>query len=361
MDKNFLKTLFSWYAENKRNMPWRRTKDPYKIWISEIILQQTRVEQGWSYYERFIERFPDIRSLAEAEEEEVLKVWQGLGYYTRARNLHATAKMIRDNYNSEFPFAYHDIRELKGIGDYTAAAISSIVFNEPYPVVDGNVLRFFSRYFGIDTPVDTAKGKKEILGMAIQHIDHRQPGEFNQAIMEFGALQCVPDPDCGACPFRTKCCARRDGKVSLLPVKGKKTLVRNRYFNYLVFVPDAGERDFLWLRKREEKDIWQNFYDFPLIETTEAVTYAQLKKLQEWKTVTGGMKPVLEFQSEIYRHVLSHQVIFATFYVLGIPAQAKLPYVRITSDGLKKIPFPRLIDHFLRFFLPLQSKFKVKL
>ena len=362
MDKSFSKILFSWYRENKRDMPWRRTKDPYKIWVSEIILQQTRVEQGWAYYERFISRFPEIRSLATATEQEVLKIWQGLGYYSRARNMHTAAKMMVDKYKGKFPSSYKEIHDLKGIGDYTAAAVASIVFGLPYPVVDGNVLRFFSRYFGVELPVDSVAGKKEILRIAREQIDHRNPGEFNQAIMEFGALQCVPGiPDCLVCPFRKKCHAFEQGIVSELPVKSKKTIQRDRYFNYLVFVSDEKkDDDILWLRKRQENDIWKNFYDFPLIETSSTMKFPQLKKTDEWRNILGKMGAKLIGQSEEYRHMLSHQVIYATFYSIRIPSGKKLPFIRVTRKELEKIPVPRLIDRFLRFFLPLQSNYKGK-
>ncbi len=225
--------LKDWYEQNKRDLPWRNTKDAYKIWISEIILQQTRVNQGYNYYLRFIERFPNVKSLAEAEEQEVLKHWQGLGYYSRARNLHKTAKSVISEFNGKFPLHYNDILSLSGIGEYTAAAISSFAYNQPYAAVDGNIFRVLSRLVANETPIDTSKGKKEFTGIAKKLLDKNNPGTHNQAIMEFGAMYCTPkNPDCENCPLKEFCKAYKLNVVELLPIKQGKTKVTNRYFNY---------------------------------------------------------------------------------------------------------------------------------
>ena len=287
---NFTKILSKWYDKNKRDLPWRRTKDPYRIWVSEIILQQTRIEQGWDYYLRFIEKFPDLHVLASAREEEVLKLWQGLGYYSRARNMHAAAKEIINLHHGKFPGTYEEIRRLKGIGDYTAAAISSIAFGIPSPVVDGNVCRFFSRYFGIGEPADTQKGKTAVREKAKEHISSEHPGDFNQAIMEFGALQCKPVPDCMTCPLKTGCVAFQQKRIAEFPVKSKKQRVRTRYFHYLLIKTGKGKNHSVFLKKRTGNDIWKNLFDFPLIETEKAVNYKKLILLKEWTDIFSGMK-----------------------------------------------------------------------
>lgn len=243
---DFSTQIIEWYRTNKRDLPWRKTKNPYQIWLSEIILQQTRVEQGLSYYLKFIEKYPSIKDLANAPQDEVLKLWQGLGYYSRARNLHYTSKVITDKYKGEFPATYKEILDLKGIGEYTAAAISSFSFNLPYPVIDGNVYRVLSRVFDIDTPIDSTLGKKEFKELAYELINKNNPSEYNQAIMEFGALYCKPQsPDCENCIFTSTCLAFKTKKINELPVKSKKLKQKNRYFNYLVFI----DEDYTYLKK----------------------------------------------------------------------------------------------------------------
>ena len=328
-------------------MPWRRTMDPYNIWVSEIILQQTRIVQGWDYYLRFLERFPDVRSLAEADEHDVLKLWQGLGYYSRARNMHEAAVQIMEVYNGVFPQTYDEIRMLKGIGDYTASAISSIAFGIASPVVDGNVLRLFSRFFGIIEPVDTQKGKNAVLEKAKEHIDRKHPGDFNQAIMEFGALQCKPVPDCSVCPLKSGCVAFRENSVSEYPVKSKKQDQRKRYFNYLFIISPKGKTTSVYLNKRTEKDIWKNLYDFPSIETEKAISLKKLMLSKEWKELFGGIKVKLIKESKTYPHILSHQVIMAKFYHLEIPDTVKLPFLKVKLSDLDNYPIPRLIEIYL--------------
>ncbi|HYG16163.1 MAG TPA: A/G-specific adenine glycosylase, partial [Bacteroidia bacterium] len=265
---SFNKIIESWYALNKRDLPWRNTRDPYKIWLSEVILQQTRVNQGMPYYHKFIEKYPDIAAMAGAHEDEVLKLWQGLGYYSRARNMHQAAKMITYELNGKFPITYTDILKLKGVGSYTAAAIASIAGNEPVAVVDGNVYRVLARYFGIDTPIDSTEGRKTFLKLANELINTENPATYNQAVMEFGALQCKPqNPDCGVCPLKISCIALKQKRVDALPVKSKKTAVKARYFNYLFFEKPG----FAHLQKRGQTDIWANLYEFPLAETEKTI------------------------------------------------------------------------------------------
>ena len=303
--------LMDWYRKNQRDLPWRRTNDPYAIWLSEVILQQTRVEQGMPYWLRFMEDFPTVTDLADADEREVLRLWQGLGYYSRARNLHAAAKVIRDEYNGVFPNQYEQIRALKGIGDYTAAAIGSIAFNLPYAVVDGNVYRFLSRIFTISTPIDSTNGKKEFSVLASELIDKSNPGIFNQAMMEFGAMLCKPsNPDCSICPFNQYCQSYAVNAVSEYPVKSKKIKTRNRYFDFLIL---SDEKNTI-LQKREEKDIWQGLYQFPLIESENknqsAVDLSNTNIAQHIKGTSYSMVK----SSSVVKHVLSHQIIYAKFF-----------------------------------------------
>ncbi|MBR0361820.1 MAG: A/G-specific adenine glycosylase [Paraprevotella sp.] len=262
---NFADKLIDWYEENKRDLPWRDTKDPYRIWISEIILQQTRVAQGYGYFVRFMERFPDVFTLAEAEEDEVMKYWQGLGYYSRARNLHAAARSIADA--GVFPATYEGVLALKGVGEYTAAAIASFAFGLKHAVVDGNVYRVLSRYFAIDIPIDTTEGKHYYYLLANDLLPERQSvAIYNQAIMDFGALQCVPkSPHCNACPLSDSCLAFNQSSIENYPIKIKKLEIKNRYLNYFILRTN----DEIWLHRREGKDIWQGLYEPFLIETTD--------------------------------------------------------------------------------------------
>jgi A/G-specific adenine glycosylase len=346
----FTKAILEWYGNNSRDLPWRKTHEPYLIWISEIILQQTRINQGLGYYYRFIERFPTLVDLAKADEEEVLKTWQGLGYYSRARNLHSAAKEIIDNHNGVFPDSYEKLLKLKGIGQYTGAAIASIAYNHPCPVVDGNVIRFFSRFFGNHLPVDTMAGKKLIYEKALSLIDQEQPGMFNQAIMEFGALQCRPGkPDCDNCPFKKKCLAFQEGNVERLPVKSKPKKQRIRYFHYFVIISKKNKgKSFLYLRKRVEKDVWKNLYDFPMIETTREIPEEKLFSSSEWKQLITKCEFHLTDRSHQYKHILTHQIIFAKFYILRQVGKQKpqLPYLFVSIEELKNYPLPRLIEQF---------------
>lgn len=339
--------VIGWYKENKRDLPWRHSADPYSVWISEIILQQTRVIQGTDYFLRFRQRFPDVLSLAAASEDEVLKYWQGLGYYSRARNLHATAREIVNRYGGRFPSDYKEVRALKGIGDYTAAAIVSFAWNQPYPVVDGNVFRFLSRLFSLATPIDSGKGKKQFTELAGLLMDPAAPGLHNQAVMEFGALQCVPqNPDCTVCPLQNKCRAYAEGKVNTYPVKQHKTKTRDRYFHYLYIIRNG----YTWLRRREGKDIWTGLYEFPLIETDRPMDFADLQQTDAFRKLLGEAGP-LQISMELtgIKHVLSHQILHASFYKveIGCGTSALQSYLCLPIEEIDNYAVPRLIHIYL--------------
>ena len=337
--------LLDWYRLNRRSLPWRETRDAYRIWVSEIILQQTRVAQGLDYFLRFMERFPTVELLADADEDEVMKLWQGLGYYSRARNLHAASKQIVAM--GGFPHTYEGVRALKGVGDYTASAICSIAYGLPYAVVDGNVYRVLSRLYGVDTPIDSSAGKKEFALLAKAMLGNHEPGEYNQAIMDFGALQCTPGvPDCSACPLCEYCSARAEGRVSELPVKGHKTVTKNRYFNYIYVRAGA----YTYLNKRTGDDIWRNLYEFPLIETEKEVGEEEFYSLPQLQGLLGGTpNPHFRLICKGVKHVLSHRVIWANFYELLLPEDTGLfaSYMRIREDELETFPVSRLMSLFL--------------
>jgi A/G-specific adenine glycosylase len=339
--------LIEWYKVNKRILPWRDLFDPYKIWISEVILQQTRVAQGLEYYNRFIRRFPDVKSLAEAEEQEVLKYWQGLGYYSRARNLHFAAKTIMNEHQGVFPENYDAILKLKGIGDYTAAAIVSFSWNMPYPVVDGNVFRFLSRLFAIDEPIDTGKGKKYFTALTEELMDKSQAGLFNQAMMEFGALQCIPvSPDCTVCPFEANCLACAGRSVSRYPVKQNKTKTKNLYLYYF-HIHDSNH---LYIKERSGKGIWQNLFEFPLIESDVSLDFEQLSQMPQFKEWFRE-ESAYDFKQIIKKrkHILSHRVLYADFYEVYIEKGLKiLPgFIKIKEKELNKYPVHRLMQYYL--------------
>ena len=339
--------LLDWYRQNHRDLPWRRTNDPYAIWLSEVILQQTRVDQGMPYWFRFLEAFPTATDLANADEQEVLRLWQGLGYYSRARNLQAAATVIRDDYEGVFPNQYGQIRSLKGIGDYTAAAISSIAFDLPHAVVDGNVYRFLSRLFAISTPIDSTIGKKEFSELANELLDKNNPGMFNQALMEFGAMQCKPsNPDCSICPFMEHCQSYASNSVIEYPVKSKKTKTRNRYFNYLIL---SDEKNTI-IQKREAKDIWQRLYQFPLIESENknhvTIDLSDSDVAQHIKGTSYSMVK----SSSVVKHVLSHQIIYAKFWWIkleNIPSMGATDYIDIPWSQLSDFGMPQLIVKYL--------------
>ena len=342
----FSKILTHWYSVNKRDLPWRRTKNPYYIWLSEIILQQTQVKQGLPYYDAFVNKFPTVLDLANAMESDVLKLWQGLGYYSRARNLHASAKYIVNNLKGEFPNNYKDLLKLKGVGDYTASAIASICYNEVTAVVDGNVYRVLSRYFGIDTPINSSVGTKEFKALAQNLIDKNEPAEFNQAIMEFGATQCKPkNPYCNICPFQDSCIAYNDNRIYELPVKIKSAKAKKKYFNFLVFISDDEK---IVLEQREGKGIWQNLYQFPLIETEKNINIKAITSLLEKHSFLKN----ISFNCSLYNkepiiHKLSHQHLYTKFWIINVK---KLPVLGISLDKIRDYPVPILIGNFIEAF-----------
>lgn len=337
---HFSEVIIKWYEENKRELPWRNSSDPYRIWISEIILQQTRVVQGYDYYLRFMKRFPDVATLADADEDEVLKYWQGLGYYSRARNLHAAAKSM----HGIFPKAYKEVLALKGVGEYTAAAICSFAYGMPYAVVDGNVYRVLSRYFNIDTPIDSSEGKKLFATLANEMLDKHQPAVYNQGIMDFGALQCTPkSPQCFNCPLSDSCLAFSEGKVAQLPIKQHKTKTTNRYFNYIYVRAGA----YTYISKRIGEDIWKNLFELPLIETPSALDQEEFLALPEFRALFAfGETPVIRLVCKNVKHVLSHRVIFANLYevTLGEDTQSFDRFLKIKSEDLNQYAISRLVQ-----------------
>ena len=337
------KTLIRWYSNNKRELPWRETQNPYYIWLSEIILQQTRVDQGLPYYLKFISNFPTVKDLAFAAEEEVLILWQGLGYYSRARNLHAAAKHIVNELGGVFPNSYVELMKLKGVGDYTASAVASICFNEPTPVLDGNVFRFIARYYGIDIPINSTKAKKQFKDILHDIIDKDDPATFNQAMMEFGAKQCKPmSPNCSMCPFKKQCYAYSYKKVEQLPVKLKANKIKKRYFNYIVFISEDEKTQ---VEKRTNKGIWQNLYQFPLIETNQSLN---LKAIQE-KLIKNNYDELIDvavYNEEEIIHKLSHQHLYTKFWIVRVKKlKNSIPF-----NELNEYPFPVLITNFLQSF-----------
>ncbi len=345
----FSHKILVWYGKNKRDLPWRGSVDPYEIWLSEIILQQTRVAQGTPYFLSFIQSFPKVSDLANAKEETVLKLWQGLGYYSRARNLHTAAKMVVEQYGGQFPASYKELIKLKGVGDYTASAISSICSNERHAVVDGNVYRVLSRYFGVDKPINSTEGIKYFkkLAQEVLHVDNVR--DYNQGIMEFGAIKCTPkNPDCSTCPLLEGCVAVKEKRTDSLPVKLKKTKIKTRYFNYLVpiFV-DVNGRKWTMLEQRTGKGIWQNLWEFPLLESDrefdlKAITenYSQVLELK-------GDPNITLFNTDVVIHKLSHQHLVTKFWIIEIDEILKnaVPVVE-----LEKYPVPVLISTFINAF-----------
>ncbi len=343
----FSKSLIQWGKKNDRQMPWKKETNPYYIWISEIILQQTRVEQGMPYFEDFVKNFPSISDLANASEDKIFKHWQGLGYYSRARNLHFTAKFITENLNGHFPDSYEEIRKLKGVGDYTAAAIASFAFNLPHAVVDGNVYRVLSRIFGIETPIDKSVGKKIFQQLATELLDKKAPGEYNQAIMDFGATHCKPkNPLCSTCPFSDHCIALTEDKIALLPVKTKKIKKKTRFFHYLMIQ----NGDSTYITRRSEKDIWQGLYQFPMIEKTNILPANELIVTPEWKKLFGNQKIEIQSYSKNFKQTLSHQYINAVFLVINLSGKFSPDYnqiIEIEKKNVNKFAFPKIITWFL--------------
>ena len=338
---NFSLRLLEWYERNGRDLPWRGTHDPYRIWVSEIILQQTRVVQGYDYFLRFMQRFPTVEDLARATEDEVLSQWQGLGYYSRARNLHQAARQVVEM--GGFPTDYEGIRSLRGVGDYTAAAIASLAFGLPRAVVDGNVYRVLSRYFGIDTPIDSTEGRKLFAALAQEMLVVERPADYNQAIMDFGALQCTPkSPDCLSCPLADSCQALAEGRVEALPVKGHVTRVRDRYFTY-IYIRYARET---LLQRRGEGDIWQGLYQMPMRETERPMTPDEVG---EWMGAYG--RPILLCTNR--RHLLSHQRLHADLYLLEADQRPPMEGKWVSETDVEHYAVPRLIEELLKSIPPL--------
>ena len=341
-------TLINWYAENRRDLPWRHDPTPYEVWLSEVILQQTRVNQGMDYYLRFIEKWPTVVDLAKAFEEEVLKMWQGLGYYSRARNLHQCAKQVVEQYNGEFPADFEALKKLKGVGDYTAAAIASIAFNLPHTVVDGNVYRVLARLYDTDTPININEGQKRFAQLADEILNRKQPGLHNQAMMEFGALHCTPkNPNCLLCPLQAQCLAFTHQTVLQRPVKLPKVKVTTRYFNYLVIRINNS----VYLHKRCGNDIWRNLYDFPCVESEQPLSVEEVIASEQFQQLIGSRSFTICKVSPVFTHKLTHRTLLAQF--IEIKLEQKLLQIE-TKDlfltretDLVSFPIPRLIDLYL--------------
>ena len=341
---DFSNKLIKWYQLNKRDLPWRNTTNAYYIWLSEIILQQTRVDQGLPYYLRFIESFPTIDKLASAKEDDILRMWQGLGYYSRARNLHYTSKDIVNNYNGRLPNNYDKLLELKGIGNYTAAAIGSFAFGLPYAVVDGNVIRLLSRVFGIYTPFDTTEGKKQFQMLAQKLLLLKKPSIYNQAIMEFGALQCKPkSPDCSVCPIQNSCSAYQSKDINLLPVRSKKVRVKERFIHFLMI--ETGNGIFIGKRK---SGIWKGLYEFPFLEFSYRIPDSKVIKSAAWKEFFGENNIEVKSKSYNYTHKLTHQKIDAIFWKIKVNNFSVSGFEKATLKSLKKYPVSRLMEKYLK-------------
>lgn len=346
MDKRYFSLkIVEWYEQHHRKLPWRETKDPYKIWLSEVILQQTRVSQGLPYYNQFVEKYPTVTDLARAKENEVLRLWQGLGYYTRARNLHKCAQKVVEDFNSRFPSSFIDLKKLPGIGEYTAAAIASISFQEPVAVVDGNVFRVLSRVFGINKNISSHEGKKFFRELANSLVSENQPDQYNQAIMEFGAVQCTPkQPKCIDCIFQNDCVAYQEDLQQMLPVNVRTKKSKNRYFYYFVLANKEG----IAMKKREAGDIWQGLYDFHLVEAKRSkAVMAIMSECSDVKKILKKNDPL--HVTKQYKHILSHQNIHAKFIVIndvkGLPRIDGLKFY--SKKKIKELPKPILIHRFL--------------
>lgn len=351
--KAFSEVLICWYHTKKRDLPWRKTKDPYKIWLSEVILQQTRVAQGSPYYEKFVENYPTVKALASADEQEVLRLWQGLGYYSRARNMHTTAKIVVNDFNGIFPNNYEGLLKLKGIGPYTAAAIASFAFDEKVAVVDGNVFRVLARVFGVETDISSHEAKKVFGELANELISAKSPSTYNQAIMEFGAIHCTPaNPDCMFCVFADSCVANAKGMQSVLPIKSKKVKVRNRFFDYFVIEQNGS---FL-MHQRPEGDIWTGLNDFYLIENEEKLS--ELDEINDDFLQETLSKSIIKGHSENIKHILTHQRIEARFWHIVLNEDVILPvgYEFHSLDEVENLPKPILIEKYLKSSMFLTEK-----
>ncbi len=342
----FSNTLIHWYLANCRDLPWRHTRDPYLIWVSEIILQQTQVAQGLDYYHRFIAQFPDVQTLAAAPLDQILKAWQGLGYYSRARHLHASAQQIVQKFGGIFPKNHADVLSLVGVGRYTAAAICSFAYNQPYAAVDGNGYRVLARYFGLDTPIDTAAGQRQFFQLADEVLSPTQPALHNQALMEFGALHCTPTaPRCDDCPLAASCAALATNSVSTLPRKQGKTQVRNRYFNYIFPVSDGKTL----LHQRTAGDIWQGLYEFPLVEAAEDLAIEKIFSSDYFQKIIGNQPFTFTQTTPVRKHILTHQRIFTRCLAVEIPKidATNTDFIIVPTANLADYPMSRLMEKLL--------------
>jgi A/G-specific adenine glycosylase len=340
----FTKKLLLWHKnDNKRTMPWKEERNPYRIWLSEIILQQTRVVQGLDYYNKFIIKYPTVEKLANADENSVFKLWEGLGYYSRCKNLIASARFIAFELGGRFPDTYENILQLKGVGPYTASAIASFAYNLPHAVVDGNVLRVLARYFGIDKPIDSTEGKKYFTELAQSLLDKASPALYNQSIMDFGATICKPQiPLCNACVLKTNCMAFEKKEVQNLPVKGKKLEKKKRYLYYII----ASFDNKIYVKKRTEKDIWQNLWEFILLEQTQKVELDHFLSSTRFFALFGK-KSILKHSSIFYKQQLTHQTIEGVFIHVDLKSALKNGlFTAISKNELKKLPFPRFITNY---------------
>ncbi|MBO7101902.1 MAG: A/G-specific adenine glycosylase [Bacteroidales bacterium] len=348
----FWTKLEAWYNDYGRTLPWRGIDNPYYIWLSEIILQQTRIEQGRDYYLRFIETFPTVADLATASEEQVLRLWQGLGYYSRARNLHAAAQYIMDECGGRFPDTYDGILRLKGVGRYTAAAIASFAYRLPHPVIDGNVYRFISRLRGIATPIATDAAYREFESLLTQLIDRERPDRFNAALMDFGALQCRPQPDCTACPFADECEALRTGRVDMLPVKAPKAKPKDRWFYYFDLRWRKEGVQYGWMHRRTDNDIWRGLFEFDLMETSQELSPDDLNTaIQHFAQEAYHLSPITFHLSPPYLHQLTHRTIHARFIQAELPQEPvshPADGMAMTARQMNSVPVPRLIDKYLQ-------------
>lgn len=340
--------LLNWYAENGRKLPWRGIDDPYKIWLSEIILQQTRIEQGMSYYQHFVTNYPTVLHLAAASEDQVLKSWQGLGYYSRARNMHAAARYVVEKLDGHFPTTHEGILALKGVGRYTAAAIASFAYRLPYPVIDGNVYRFVARLYGIFTPIGTSQAYSEFEQLLKRLIDKERPDLFNQAIMDFGSTFCKPiGCDCERCIFAQECVAHARGQVSLLPVKPQKVEVKERHLYYV----DVRFGDKMVVQRRSAGDIWQGLYELPLLETEQPLQSKELEdRLMVWLEQEFGAQPSVMLAGPEMKHQLTHRTIYGHFFMAKYNQKpGKIPQKSRVIDvaDMKTLPISRLIDRYL--------------
>lgn len=345
---SFSERILAWYSTHKRALPWRETKNPYVIWLSEIILQQTRVEQGMPYFLRFVENYPNVTKFADADEADILRLWQGLGYYSRARNMHKASKQVIDLHKGVFPVDYHDLLKLPGVGEYTAAAISSFANNQPYAVLDGNVFRVLARYFGINEPINSTEGKKIFAKLAAEMLDLNNPAEYNQAIMDFGSMQCKPkNPNCEECILRLDCVAYQDNLVDQLPQKIKAKKSRDRFFHYFI----VQKEDSVLMSQRTEGDVWANLFEFPMIETTTDLNVAELVQMKEYQEAFGNIQPI-QIKGQV-KHILSHQNIFATFYTLNIDNMElgkKSHWNYCLLENLDKLAKHKLISSFVEHY-----------